>query len=321
MTPLDEEARRLVSSAAQRVSVVTAVSPRALFDVLFVFVASLRMIRQLARLYGGRPGALGMIRLLSPTSIAHLAITGGMAASDSLIQQMLGHGIAAKLSAAARRRHAQRPVDRPPRPRRDRRHPPASLQRPAPPGADRSGEGFDPQARTKRNSHPASFRAASCQLRHSGSCCCKKSFALSLVGEGSSDSRHGLRLDEGYPSARTAPAVRYPHPAARLPPSPTRGEGDLARIREHRQHAPAEERRIRRRRQIRASSRDLLQRIGVHHHAAPAPRHALQRLAHRRWSRSTAADCSPARARHRCRHDRGSCPCRDRRSPGSGRAR
>jgi len=97
MSPLDQEARRLVSSAAQRVSVVTAVSPRALIDVLFVLVASLRMIRQLALLYGGRPGTLGMISLMRHV-IGHLAITGGMAASDSLIQQMLGHGIAAKLS-------------------------------------------------------------------------------------------------------------------------------------------------------------------------------------------------------------------------------
>ncbi len=97
MTPLDQEARRLVSSAAQRVSIVTAVSPRALVDVLFVFVASLRLIRQLSLLYGGRPGALGMFRLMRHV-IAHVAITGGVAASDSLIQQMLGHGIAAKLS-------------------------------------------------------------------------------------------------------------------------------------------------------------------------------------------------------------------------------
>ena len=98
MAPLDQEARRLISSAAQRVSLVTAISPGAVIDMLFVFAAALRLVRQLARLYGGRPGMLGLIRLMRHV-IAHLAVTGGMAASDSLIQQMLGHGIAAKLSA------------------------------------------------------------------------------------------------------------------------------------------------------------------------------------------------------------------------------
>src|SRR6202042_1168405 len=97
MTPLDQQARLLISAAAQRVSLVTAISPRALFDVAFVLAASLRLIRQLALLYGGRPGTLGMIKLMRHV-LAHLAITGGMAASDSGIQQGLGHGLAAKLS-------------------------------------------------------------------------------------------------------------------------------------------------------------------------------------------------------------------------------
>jgi putative membrane protein len=98
MPPLDQEARRLISSAASRVSVVTAVSPGAVIDMLFVFAAAVRLVRQLARLYGGRPCTLGMIRLMRHV-ITHLAVTGGMAASDSLIQQVLGHGVAAKLSA------------------------------------------------------------------------------------------------------------------------------------------------------------------------------------------------------------------------------
>jgi putative membrane protein len=98
MLPLDEEARREIATAAKRVSVVTAISPRALLDVLFVVGQAMRLMRRIAEIYGGRPGFLGAIKLARSVA-SHLAITGGMAVGDSLVQQILGHGIAAKLSA------------------------------------------------------------------------------------------------------------------------------------------------------------------------------------------------------------------------------
>jgi putative membrane protein len=98
MTPLDRQARKLIRMAATRVSVVTAVSPRAVVDILFVFGTALILVRRLAFLYGARPGTLSLVRLVRQV-VMHLAVTGGLAASDSLIQQMLGHGIAAKVSA------------------------------------------------------------------------------------------------------------------------------------------------------------------------------------------------------------------------------
>jgi len=98
MTLLDEEARRLIATSAQRVSVVTAVSPRAAIDMLFVAINAIGLIRRLAVLYGGRPGTLGLIRLLRQ-AISHVAMTGGIAITDSLLQQVIGHGLAARLSA------------------------------------------------------------------------------------------------------------------------------------------------------------------------------------------------------------------------------
>lgn len=98
LAPLDAAARRLVSDAAARVSVVTAVSPRAAIDVIFVVMATLGLIRRLAALYGGRPGFLGLARL-TRLVLTHLAVTGSIAIGDGLAQQLIGHGLAAKLSA------------------------------------------------------------------------------------------------------------------------------------------------------------------------------------------------------------------------------
>ncbi len=96
--PLDRDVRREIALAAKRVSMVTAISPRALIDVAFVAAQALRLIRRIAEIYGGRPGFFGFLKLMRSVG-AHLAVTGGVAVGDSLIQQVLGHGIAAKLSA------------------------------------------------------------------------------------------------------------------------------------------------------------------------------------------------------------------------------
>jgi putative membrane protein len=98
MAPLDGEARRLVADAAKRISVVTAVSPSALVDLGFVLVTHVVLVRRLAELYGGRPGFLGLVRLVRLV-VAQLAVTGGIALGDDIVQQLVGHGLAARLSA------------------------------------------------------------------------------------------------------------------------------------------------------------------------------------------------------------------------------
>lgn len=97
LSPLDIKARALILNAAKRVSVVTAVSPRAVVDLAYVLFEVVRLIRSMAELYGGRPGSFGMLRLLRDV-FAHLAVTGSIAIGDGLAQQVLGHGLAARLS-------------------------------------------------------------------------------------------------------------------------------------------------------------------------------------------------------------------------------
>ena len=95
---LDDKAQAEIAAAAKRVSLVTAISPRAIFDVVFVVAQIIRLVRRIAEIYGGRPGLFGLIKLARSIG-AHIAITGGMAVGDSLLQQLVGHGLASRISA------------------------------------------------------------------------------------------------------------------------------------------------------------------------------------------------------------------------------
>ena len=96
--PLDAIAIERVTAAAKRVSVVTAISPRAFVDIAYVLYENAKLVRAVAEIYGCRPGVFGFFRLARET-LAHLAVTGVVAMGDSIVQQIVGHGMAARVSA------------------------------------------------------------------------------------------------------------------------------------------------------------------------------------------------------------------------------
>ena len=97
VAPLDARARALTAASARRVALVTTVSPRALVDIAFVVWESVRLGGAIARLYGARPGLWGTWRLIGAI-LGHLAVTGGLVLTDGVVEQLVGQGLAARLS-------------------------------------------------------------------------------------------------------------------------------------------------------------------------------------------------------------------------------
>ena len=98
LAPLDARAKLLIVSAARRVAGLTAIVPMAALDVLIVALANLRLLRQLAALYGGRPGFLGGWKLARMV-LAHMTLSGTIALADALLPNLLGKGLAGRFTA------------------------------------------------------------------------------------------------------------------------------------------------------------------------------------------------------------------------------
>ncbi len=97
LLPLDRQARTAIGTSGRRVSMVTSLSPAAIIPVAFVAYENFRLLRKLAGIYGGRPGFFAILKLLRLIA-GHLALTGGIAFTDDLLQQVIGHGLTARLS-------------------------------------------------------------------------------------------------------------------------------------------------------------------------------------------------------------------------------
>lgn len=97
LAPLDMAAEAAIMRAARDVATATALIPLAAIDVAIALTWNLRMIRQIAQIYGGRAGWLGSWRLMKAVA-AHLIATGAVALADDMLGPILGGGMLQKLS-------------------------------------------------------------------------------------------------------------------------------------------------------------------------------------------------------------------------------
>ena len=94
---IDQEAERLISKTAQQTLWGTAISPVAVVDMAIVAWRTIVMVRDIANLYGYRPGLLGSLRLFSRI-LSTVAFAGF---SDLVVDagsNLLGHTLLSRLS-------------------------------------------------------------------------------------------------------------------------------------------------------------------------------------------------------------------------------
>ena len=100
MRHLDTRAADAARRGARSVAAATALLPSGVLDAVAVLYLNVRMVREIAVVYGGRAGWLGSWRLLKQVAY-HLAATGMIALGDDFFGAVLGGGALAKLSRRA----------------------------------------------------------------------------------------------------------------------------------------------------------------------------------------------------------------------------
>ncbi len=97
LTPLDRAAYQRVLRAARDTAVATALSPSAVLDLAVVLWRNLTLVREIAALYGARPGYVGSLRLLR-RMLANIAVAGVTESAHHVAVEALGGTLAAAIS-------------------------------------------------------------------------------------------------------------------------------------------------------------------------------------------------------------------------------
>jgi len=100
LAPADRLAEAAIRRAATQAFAINAVSPTALLDTLLFAARALRLVREIAEIYGQRPGLAGTVHLLRRL-VSGAGMVGAVDLVGGALVQQLGGAVIERLSAGA----------------------------------------------------------------------------------------------------------------------------------------------------------------------------------------------------------------------------
>ena len=100
LTPADQLAQAAIRRAAAQAFAINAISPTALLDTLLFAARATRLVREIAEIYGQRPGLTGTVHLLRRLA-SGAGLVGAVDVVGGVIVQQLGGAVLEQLSASA----------------------------------------------------------------------------------------------------------------------------------------------------------------------------------------------------------------------------
>jgi putative membrane protein len=100
LAPADRLAEAAIRRAAGQAFAINAISPTALLDTVLFAARAMRLLRQIAEIYGQRPGLAGTVHLLRRL-IGGAGMVGAVDLVGGVLVQQLGGAVLERLSASA----------------------------------------------------------------------------------------------------------------------------------------------------------------------------------------------------------------------------
>jgi putative membrane protein len=100
LAPADQLAQAAIRRAAAQAFAINAISPTVLLDTLFFAARATRLIREIAEIYGQRPGLTGTVHLLRRL-VSGAGLVGAVDVVGGVIAQQLGGAVLEHVSASA----------------------------------------------------------------------------------------------------------------------------------------------------------------------------------------------------------------------------